>query len=148
MNATLERSEFELDNSCQCRYCETCSMGTESEVCDECEQPTRELNDCDGFCYDYKLDWLEESVDSFVEAIGSPYELRIEGRRMGWTSASGYAICKANSKDLLAKLTFSGDWRLRFVFEGNTLAITRWSHDEPTGASFEVVAEIEEEEQE
>jgi hypothetical protein len=67
---------------------------------------------------------------------------------MGWTGASGYAISKANSKDLLSKLTFNGDWRLRFVFDGNTLAITRWSHDEPTGASFEVVAEIEEEEEE
>lgn len=148
MNATLERSQFELDNSCQCRHCDACSIGTESATCDECEQPTREIDYCDGACYDYKLEWLEESVDSFVEAIGNPYELRIEGRRMGWTSASGYAICKANSKDLLAKLTFNGDWRLRFVFEGNTLAITRWSHDEPTGASFEVVAEIEEEEQE
>jgi hypothetical protein len=122
-------------------------MGTESQVCDDCKSETRQLDYCDGFCYDYKLEWLEESVDQFVEAIGNPYELRIEGRRMGWTGASGYAICKANSKDLLAKLTFSGDWRLRFVFDGNTLAITRWSHDEPTGASFEVVAEVEEEQE-
>lgn len=148
MTATIEKTEFEIDNSCQCRHCEACSMGTESEVCDECQQPTQQLDYCDGACYDYKLDWLEESVDSFVQAIGNPYELRIEGRRMGWTSASGYAISKANSKDLLAKLTFNGDWRLRFVFEGNTLAITRWSHDEPTGASFEVVAEVEEEDAE
>ena len=87
-------------------------------------------------------------MDSFITATGNPYQIRIEGRGIGWTSASGYAICKANSKDLLTALTFNGDWRLHFIFEGNTLAITRWSHDEPTGASFEVVAEIEEEEQE
>ena len=148
MSATIERLEFEIDNSCQCRYCEPCSIGTESEVCDECQQLTQQMDYCDGFCYDYKLEWLKESVDSFITAINNPYHLRIEGHRMGWTSANGYAICEANSKDLLNTLTFHGDWRLRFVFEGNTLAITRWSHDEPTGASFEVVAEIEDEEQE
>lgn len=148
MSATIERSEFEISNSCQCRQCKTCSMGTESEVCDECQQPTQQMDYCDGFCYDYKLEWLDESMDSFITATGNPYQIRIEGRGIGWTSASGYAICKANSKDLLTALTFNGDWRLHFVSEGNTLAITRWSHDEPTGASFEVVAEIEEEEQE
>jgi len=144
MNATMQRTQFELSNSCECAYCPACETGTEGAQCLDCKEVTTPLDYCDGGCWEYKLDWLEESVEEFASVIGNPYELRIQGRNMGWTRASGYATCKASHKELLNALTFNGDWRLRFTFEGTTLHVTRWSHDEPTGASFEVIAEEEE----
>lgn len=144
MSTTMQRTQFELSNSCECSYCATCETGTEGAQCLDCKGDTTPLDYCDGGCWEYKLDWLEESVEEFASVIGNPYELRVQGKNMGWTRASGYATCKANSKELLDALTFSGEWRLSFTFEGNTLHVTRWSHDEPTGASFEVIAEVEE----
>lgn len=137
--ATAPAPEYLIDltNSCQCRICDACSVGTEDATCQECGQDTRECTYCDGQCFEYKLDYLEELVEDYAAFNKCEY-LRIEGRRMTWQYLSGYAIIKANSKALLDSLTFSGDWSLEFKYddETNEFTVTRWSHDEPTGASF------------
>jgi hypothetical protein len=99
MNATMQRTQFEISNSCECAYCPACETGTEGAQCLDCQGVTTPLDYCDGGCWEYKLDWLDESVEEFASVIGNPYELRIQGRNMGWTRASGYTTCKANHKE-------------------------------------------------
>jgi hypothetical protein len=98
---------------------------------------------CSGGCYEYKLEWLEEELNEYLEANGNPSTLQVNGSAMGWQRRSGYATCEADYRKLLDTLTFSGDWRLRFIFDGNELRVQRYSHDEPTGASFYVVPAAE-----
>lgn len=146
MNETLARprADFELSNTCECSYCATCDMGTEGYTCSECQKDTTPLDYCDGGCYEYKLDWLHEELENYLAANGNPSTLQVNGSSIGWRRLSGYATCEANSKNLLDVLTFNGDWRLRFTFDGNDLHVIRWSHDEPTGTSFYVVPAVEE----
>jgi len=136
---TIARAEFELSTNCACAYCATCNLGTESLICDECQQNTQPMDYCDGDCFEYKLDWLSETVEVWLEEVGNPSRVQINGRSMGWTRASGYAIANADWKDIYKKLQINGDWTLRFTLEGRSLKVTRYSHDEPTGASFEIV---------
>jgi len=137
--ATRYRWDFDLSNSCQCRICDACGMGTESESCDECQGETRATDDCDGFCYDYKLEWLDEMVQEWSKNVGRDY-LVIHGSAMGWQRLSGHTDpIEATGKALLKALTFSGEWSLQFrLDENNLMTIRRSSHDEPTGASFYV----------
>jgi hypothetical protein len=146
MNETLARprADFDLSNTCECSYCATCDMGTEGYTCSECQQATQPLDYCDGACYEYKLEWLSEELDQYLEANGNPSTLQVNGSAMGWQRRSGYATCEADYKKLLDTLTFSGDWTLRFTFDDKNLHVVRYSHDEPTGASFYVVPAAEE----
>jgi hypothetical protein len=114
-------------------------MGTESVLCDECGRETVATDWCDGSCFDYKLDWLDEALEEWSKANGDPLHIRILGKRMGWQSRSGYKLINANRKELLDALTFSGSWTLELDFNGVHCNVTRWSHDEPTGASFELL---------
>ena len=144
MNETLvPRADFELSNTCECSYCVACDLGTEGSTCSECQQDTQPMDYCSGGCYEYKLEWLEEELNEYLESNGNPSTLQVNGSAIGWQRLSGYATCDADSKKLLDALTFNGDWRLRFIFDGNELRVQRYSHDEPTGASFDVVPAAE-----
>jgi hypothetical protein len=55
---------------------------------------------------------------------------------MTWLNVDGYAECEA--QDVLNTLQIRGDYRIEIVLEDNKLSAKRWSHDEPTGCSFEV----------
>jgi len=137
--STLEKIEVEISNGCECRYCDACGLGGESDLCPECATETRFMNYCDGACWEYKIDELEEYLmPDFMSANGNPEYLRIEGKRMGWQARSGYKVIKATHKELWDSLTFSGDWTLHYVLEGGSLTVTRYSHDEPMGASFTI----------
>ena len=131
--------DFELSNTCQCRICDACCIGTESLTCDECGSETSDLTSCDGGCYDYKLEWLDELVQEWSINCGRDYMV-VSGRAMGWQRSSGYTdVMPATGKELFKALTFSGDWTLNFRLDAdNLLTVRRWSHDEPTGASFVV----------
>jgi hypothetical protein len=83
-------------------------------------------------------DLEEYLLPAFMTAHNNPEYLRIAGSRMGWQARSGYKVIKATHKELWDALTFSGDWTLSYVLEGDSLTVTRYSHDEPTGASFTI----------
>jgi len=142
---TIEEVKIEISNSCQCRDCPTCHLGTESLTCDDCDRPTTPASYCDGYCFDYKLDWLSEAVEEWTERMGNPSSVQINGRAMGWTRANGHAIIKAEWKPIFNALQINGDWTLRFSITGESFKVTRYSHDEPTGASFEIVPASSEE---
>ena len=94
---------------------------------------------CWGDCYDIALDNLDEIIKPWLSRndLDLSSELQVKGRNMGWTRASGTAFTTA--EDLIDTLTFDGDWRLVFTLDSNyNLSVVRYSHDEPTGASFTI----------
>jgi hypothetical protein len=146
MSETLEKFTVTLFSNCECRYCQECGIGTEDESCPECEQETAFTSWCDGGCWEYKVEELKEYlIPAWLKANGDPNYLRLEGRRMGWQSRSGYAIIPANYSSLKESLTFNGEWTLEFCLIGKELTVARYSHDEPMGASFAVLPATEKE---
>lgn len=118
---------FDLTNSCTC------------ESLDENDNPIP-TEICWGDCYDIALDNLTEQViepwQNHHDLDGSS-ELLVKGSRMGWTRASGTTT--TDVEGLLATLTFDSEWRLIFTLDDkHNLSVVRYSHDEPTGASFDV----------
>jgi hypothetical protein len=118
---------FDLTNACSC------------ESLDENDNPIP-TEYCWGDCYDIALEHLVEQViepwQNYHE-LGSTSELQVKGSRMGWTRASGTAFTDVET--LLDTLTFDGEWRLVFTLDSkHDLSVVRYSHDEPTGASFTI----------
>ena len=148
MSEVIEESKYEISNSCECRFCEGCGMGTESMKCDECQQDTTETSYCDGFCYDYKRDWFENDVERWLIANNNPARVTIAGKHIGWQRLHGYATVNADHRDIFNALTFNGDWKLAVEVTGEKFIIVRYSHDEPMGASFWLVPALNEEDSE
>jgi hypothetical protein len=119
-------------------------------VCEDYDEETGEAvysNDCFG-CYDDSLELLKsEVIEPWLEA-NDLYEdtaVRISGTAIGWRRLSGYK--DTTPKELVEALSLNGDYTLKFDLTGTTLSVKRYSHDEPTGASFTVdVAPVESEE--
>jgi len=96
---------------------------------------------CSGWCWD---DMQQDTIHLLTEwqhLNNNPEALKISGAGMSWQRLSGYAIVRGSAGDELSQevinsLKINGDFILRFRLDGNTLTITRSSHDEPTGATF------------
>ena len=143
---TQELMKVELSSDCECRFCADCGLVQEDVACAECDKETSFIDYCDGDCYLYKVEALEEwLIPQFMTANGDPSYLRLEGRRMGWQALSGYKVIEATYTALRDSLIFSGQWRLVFTLSGKDLTITRYSHDEPMGATFTLTPATEEE---
>ena len=129
--------DFEISNSCTCRGCLDCGILTESELCDECQKETTPADNCWGECYEYKLEWLDDLVSEYSRGNGHDY-LMITGHAIGWQRLSGQTdVIPATGESVLKVLTFSGDWIIRFRLDSdNNFTMSRYSHDEPTGANF------------
>lgn len=103
---------------------------------------------CEGDCHEFDIEQVSELLGAWAWSHGfaflDGFTVRIDGEAMGWTRASGYLV--TDSDNLLAALKINGDYRLDFTLDGETLRVVRYSHDEPTGASFTITATDEEEE--
>ena len=81
-------------------------------------------------------------LDDIFEASDMTH-FRIDGESMGWTKAKGYKVIPY---DKVAEALFlDGDFRIVFTFLDGILTkapvkAIRYSHDEPVGASFTIVA--------
>lgn len=125
----MNQSNLSLDLTSNC----TC------ESLDENDNPIpSEI--CWGDCYDIALENLDEQVLKpwlNHHDLDLSSELQVKGKGMGWQRVS--ATYEVLAEDLLDSLTFDGDWRLFFTLDDkHNLSVVRYSHDEPTGASFEV----------
>ena len=121
MNDVLEDVYAQVTTHC---ICET-EEGEVSEVCFGCyEESVSDLHD------NFLLEWQERLGNEVTNTI------RITGHGMGWTRASGSAVIEQD--ELLKALQLNGEYTLRFHLRGNALEVLRTSHDEPTGAHFEV----------
>jgi len=70
-------------------------------------------------------------------------EVIVKGYNMTWLRREGYKITEAG--DVYDAFTLNGDFHLYFTIseDAKTLAVTRMSHDEPTGATFIVEPYLE-----
>ena len=110
-----------------------------SEITSNCtcvdEDGEERLDDCWGWCYQYAEEDTDNTLDEWARRNDYPSDtVRIESKAIGWRQVAGYAV---TSLEGVAKvLRLNGDYRIEFIVEGNDLTIKRWSHDEPTGATF------------
>ena len=108
-----------ISSSCIC----TDDDGNPSDDCWDCYQDAK-----DNLHYTI-VNWLGEnnaSTDAVIE---------IQGKNMTWQRLDGAAEVNANS--ILSTLELDrGDYRIQFRLDDKELTATRWSHDEPMGASF------------
>jgi hypothetical protein len=93
-------------------------------------------------------EWMQEDatalLEEWLERNDHPSALIIRGVAMGWQRRSGYALIRESSdkiaSETLKKLTLDDDFTLQLKLTGRACHIVRYSHDEPTGASFELEA--------
>lgn len=140
MNATAIR--FELDTYCQCKHCDACGVGYTGDVatCSECEGELRDIAEgCGGWCWDEAVTFGEYAIEDYLKSVGNPRHLRIEGRAMGWQRRSGWTDVPATWQKIREALSLDrADFRLSFKVEDSEMTATRYSHDEPVGATFNI----------
>ena len=121
--------KMELSSDCTCEYYDD-------------EDNLVPSNDCWG-CWDDSATYFnEEFFPEWLKAKGLTAEdtFRIDGYAMGWMRQNGSIDLTADK--VLDALALRGDFRLVFTLDGGVLRGMRYSHDEPTGASFVFVPMI------
>lgn len=133
MTTTDLRITAELSTTCTCQ-----SYDDETDTFSESEY-------CYGDCW---TDAVSDVQDNLINAWLVKHDrhdldtlVTVEGHRMGWQRRSGSVTTEASN--LLDVLAFGHDYALHFTLDGNRLLVLRYSHDEPTGASFEVTLATE-----
>lgn len=93
---------------------------------------------CFGDCFNDSIEVFEDLIVSpFIQAHPEIHRFKVEGRGMGWQRRSGVAEIMPYARDIVSQLTLSGDFRLLVSYDmGDSFTVIRYSHDEPTGASF------------
>lgn len=115
---TMQKQQVELQSDCTCLN----------------EDETTWSESCYG-CYDDAVEDLKYLITEWADAQGKEFSnVRIDGSAMGWQRESGYAMTPLYR--ISEALSIRGDFRIVFTLESGTLTATRYSHDEPTGASF------------
>lgn len=127
---TKELITATLTTECQCNYCDD-----EAGI-------YLEADSCTG-CGDWMLEDAHILLEEWYNRNAKPDAALISGTRLGWTRSSGYAIARGYVYEVLTKailrtLTLDSQFELRLTLDGNQLTAIRYSHDEPTGASFTV----------
>lgn len=130
---------FVLNSDCQCFDCNKCGMGyinaEYEQKCDDCtEGVLKHSNTCMG-CWDDSKEDFYQAIYEWRKEVGVDWNLvRIDGSAMGWTRSKGSAVVPMERA--LDALTIRGDFRIEVKLKGKELSARRYSHDEPTGASF------------
>jgi hypothetical protein len=97
---------------------------------------------CLGYCHEDMGDDSKELIEEWLERNDHPSALIIRGAAMGWRRLSGYALIRESqdklSAETLNKLMLDADFTLELKLTGRACHVVRYSHDEPTGASFEL----------
>jgi hypothetical protein len=135
--------EETFSTTCGCYDCLPCghlvTSDEQAPQCDDCGGETVPADYCSGYCYDYKHEnWESDLLPEWLAKVGNPDYLKIEGKAMGWQRREGWAVVPAEWKALYNALTIDGEYRLDFKIIGDEFIVLRYSHDEPTGASFTI----------
>jgi hypothetical protein len=128
----LEDWSAALSTNCECRYLDE----DENEITPDY---------CFGECWEEARDFTLELIEEWLERNDHPSAVIIRGAAMGWQRLSGYALIREAGSDKIAsetlkKLTLDADFTLELKLTGRACYVVRYSHDEPTGASFELEA--------
>lgn len=125
----LEDWSAAITTNCECSYLDE----EDKEVIPD---------DCFGDCYQEAKDFTLELIEEWLERNDWPSAVMIQGVAIGWQRRAGYALIRATGDKLaletLDKLTLNGDFTLELKLHGKACHAVRYSHDEPTGASFEL----------
>lgn len=98
-------------------------------------------NYCFG-CFDDDKGVLLEALDNWLEEHEIT-SVQVTGSNMLWTRVSGEALIEdVTSEAILKALSLNGSYRLEVSIPMYDMEITakRYSHDEPTGATFNLEA--------
>ena len=89
---------------------------------------------CWGCFDDMKSDLEAMILDEWItpETAG----IYMSSKAMNWDRRSGFALAEPDTDAVIRALSINGDWRIVFKLIGDDLLAVRYSHDEPTGASF------------
>lgn len=103
--------------------------------------------DCYGnFCWEIAKEDMDIMLADWFESITNndiPNAMvKFSSKNIGWSKATGYTYAKID--DGLQPLYLNGEFRLVATRNGNDLTVVRYSHDEPTGASFNLTIETQE----
>jgi hypothetical protein len=118
-------------------------VSTQCQCIDEAEDGTEvQADTCQG-CNEWMLEDAHELLEDWQRRNNYPEAVLIQGSRIGWRALSGYAFIREHgseniTKELLNKLMLNGDFRIELKLKGRSCYAVRYSHDEPTGASFEL----------
>jgi len=85
---------------------------------------------------EWEYEDAQGEIQFAVERLGADYVF-IQGEGMGWTRASGYIVVPP--KQVVNALSLNGEYRIVLTVndeDATDLRAVRYSHDEPTGASF------------
>ena len=105
-----------------------------------CETTDENDNTITDFCFGCYTDDFANLKYSIIEpwltanGLSKPDQVLISVERATWRNVSGYGLALATTGFIIDALTFNGDWRLVFTYDGDkTMTAVRYSHDEPTG---------------
>ena len=129
MITKTDNYEATLNTDCTCTYWD-----------DEIEDYL-EAESCFGECYQEQLDDVKNFILAswqYANKILEAQPVDIKGHAMGWMRLDGYATVPV--ENILDALAINGDYKLHFILSNDysELSVIRYSHDEPTGASFTV----------
>ena len=106
--------QFELTNTCTCES----------------------IDECWGDCYELELSFINERLEKWADQVGGSvdHDFLIATNGMNWDRVSGMTRVPFN--EIINSLSINSEWRLVFKFENDSARVVRYSHDEPTGATF------------
>jgi hypothetical protein len=122
--------QLELSNTCTCTWFE--------------DGEFIESTHCFGECYENDFANVEDRIALWVDKVATDMwdtEVVIATNKMNWDGRAG--ITKVPAEDIIETLKINAEWRLVFKFEGDSLKVVRYSHDEPTGATFYITALVD-----
>ena len=133
MTELLEDWTSTLTTDCQCLI--------EDEDTGEDVRPSQ----CWGDCGEWMLEDAHMTLEEWQKRNSDPEAALITGANLTWQRLSGYSVARGYSheaitKAILKRLMLDADFRLELKLEGSNLTAKRWSHDEPMGCSFRLVA--------
>ena len=140
---TAVKYEEVFSNTCGCYDCPSCgALETNDESapnCYNCGTTTVPSEYCMDACWEYKHEnWQNDIFPEWLTLMNEPQYLKVEGSKMGWTRASGYLIVESDWDIFYKVFSINGEYRLKFLIEGESFTVQRYSHDEPMGASFTI----------
>jgi hypothetical protein len=106
---------------------------------DESGEPVPADNCRDGDCWnDQEYDIKEAFLPMWTEKVGLGMTdlVSVSSEATRWTHEPFRAITQV--ENVLAVLYFGNQYTLDFTLNGTSLTVVRYSHDEPTGASFTI----------
>lgn len=120
-----------LSTACTCTYLDDDGNEVESPECWGCYGEQRE------FVKEHVLDSWQ-----YANKILDGQPVDIKGHAIGWMRLDGWATVPV--ENIIDTLAIKGEYQLRFELSNDysELRVIRYSHDEPTGASFTVDTSI------